>query len=386
MIKNAYIHIPFCRSKCNYCSFVSFDRLELKTAYLKALENQIDAEYKGEKLNTLYFGGGTPSLLSVEEFKRLLGLFSLENNAEITVEVNPDSIDFEYLQELKSLGINRLSIGSQTFDDKVLKLIGRRHNSEQIKSALNCARKAGFDNISLDLIYGLPAQDLKDFEEDLKVAVDLQPEHISLYGLKIEEGCYFHKRQPDGLPDLDMQADMYLKAVEFLKNSGFEHYEISNFARKSYESKHNLNYWNNKTYYGFGCSASGYIFYPSPRPLPQGARVESGFCPSSLQGQFIRYTNQLDLGKYIQNPFKKISEQKLTKQEVLEEAIFLGLRKIAGINIEEINKKFNINFEEKYFEILKKYSDFFTKTEKGYALNLQGILISNDILSEFISD
>lgn len=361
MAKNVYIHIPFCKSKCNYCSFVSFDNLDLKEQYLFALEKQIQNEYKGEKLETLYFGGGTPSLLSIDEFKSLLNLFNFGNDIEITVEVNPDSIDKNYLLELRKIGVNRLSVGAQTFDDKILKLIGRRHNAKQIELAVNSAKEAGFNNINLDLIYGLPTQELKTFETDLKIAIGLNIQHVSLYGLKIEEGCYFYKSQPQNLPDIDLQADMYLKALETLKKADFNHYEVSNLSKYGFESRHNLNYWNNNTYYGFGCSASGYI---------------SG----------VRYTNETNLRKYIENPLLKISEQELTEQEILEEAIFLGFRKIAGINIEEINEKFGLDFNKKYPKILNKYSNYFIQTQNGYALTLDGILISNEILSEFIID
>lgn len=364
MSGNVYIHIPFCRDKCNYCSFVSYVDLELKDAYLEALKKQIIDEYKGENIETLYFGGGTPSILTIYEFNDLLSLFSLENNAEITVEVNPDDVTKDYLLGLKRIGINRLSIGSQTFDDDLLTLIGRKHNAEKIEFAVNTAKEAGFDNISLDFIYGLPIQTLPGFEIDLKKALSLDIQHISLYGLKIEEGCYFYRNKPDNLPSLDMQADMYIKAVDILKQNGFNHYEISNFSKQGFESRHNLNYWNNNTYYGFGCAASGYI---------------------NVVGQEnVRYTNETNLEKYIKNPLIKISEQDLSVQEILEEAIFLGLRKIAGINIEEINQKFGINFEQKYAKILEKYSNYFVKTTDGYALTLEGLLISNEILSEFI--
>jgi len=361
MTKNAYIHIPFCKSKCNYCSFVSFPTLELKEKFLEALVFQIKSEYEGEKLNTLYFGGGTPSVLTIDEFKMLIELFKFEENAEITTEVNPDSVDFEYLQGLKALGVNRISIGSQTFDDEILKQIGRRHNSEQIKTAVNLAKKAGFKNISLDFIYGLPTQTLQGFENDLKTAIDLNAQHISLYGLKIDEGCYFYENMPKQLADGDLQADMYLKAIETLKNAGFEHYEISNFSISGFNSRHNLNYWENNTYYGFGCSASGYV-------------------------DGVRYTNENDLEKYIQAPTSKISEQEITEAEKLEEAIFLGLRKMSGINIEDINQQFGIDFDKKYAKILDKYlnSGHIVKTETGYALPTEGILVSNEILSEFI--
>lgn len=359
MAKNVYIHIPFCKGKCNYCSFISFDRLDLKEEYHTTLVKQIKCEYKGEMIETLYFGGGTPSLLSIDEFESLIRLFNLENNAEITAEVNPDSVSKDYSQALREIGVNRLSIGVQTFDDSILKVIGRLHNAKQIESAVNFAKDAGFNNINLDLIYGLPEQTLESFKVDLDKAIDLDVQHISLYGLKIEEGCYFYKNEPNDLPNSDIQADMYLMAVEILKNAYFNHYEISNFAKAGFESRHNLNYWNNNTYYGFGCAASGYI-------------------------NNIRYTNEMNLDKYIKNPLLKISEQKLTKHEILEEAIFLGFRKIAGINIEEINQKFGIDFNNKYSKILNKYSKFFIQTQNGYALTLDGILISNEILSEFI--
>lgn len=361
MVKNAYIHIPFCKSKCHYCSFISFTDFEQKDAYLEALKTQIQTEYDGKALNTLYFGGGTPSLLNITDFMDLFELFKLERNAEITVEVNPDNIYLEYLQELRNLGVNRVSIGAQTFCEETLKLIGRRHNSAQINASVKCAKDAGFNNISLDLIYGLPNQTTKAFLNDLEIAVKLGVQHISLYGLKIDEGCHFYDNKPKDLPDLDSQAEIYTEAVKFLKDSGFIHYEISNFAKNGFESKHNLNYWENNSYYGLGCAASGYM-------------------------ENIRYTNETDLKKYIKNPLSKSSLQTLKPQEVLEESIFLGLRKVEGINIEEINKKFGIDFEQKYAQILQKYSEFFIKTDKGYALTLDGILVSNEILAEFIKD
>jgi len=367
MAKNVYIHIPFCKSKCNYCSFVSLTTLELRESYVIALAEQIKAVYEGERLNTIYFGGGTPSNLSIENFKSILSLFKFDSGTEITVEINPEGIDENYLTSLKSLGVNRISFGAQTFDDEILKLIGRRHNSNQIETALKLARTAGFENISLDFIYGLPTQSLSGFETDLKRAISLNIKHISLYGLKIEEGCNFHINPPKALPDLDEQADMYLLAVETLKNNGFEHYEISNFSKSStknnFNSKHNLNYWDNNTYYGFGLSASGYI-------------------------DGVRYTNETDLAKYIENPSLKVSEQKLTVSEILEEAIFLGFRRIVtGLNVEQINKTFNIDFKKQYSKILDKYLEtgHLVKTQSGYALSVDGILVSNEILSEFIS-
>lgn len=361
MAKNVYIHIPFCKNgKCNYCSFISFDKLELKEDYICALKEQIKTGYKGEKLETLYFGGGTPSLLSENEIKNLFSLFRIKKDAEITLEMNPEGINRAYLQILQDIGINRISIGVQTFDDKTLKQIGRKHTSIQVRETVKLAQETGFNNISLDYIYGLPNQEITNFENDLNEAIKLNVQHISLYGLKIDKGCYFYKNRPNNLPDLDLQADMYIKAIEILSKAGFEHYEISNFSKPGFSSKHNLNYWENNTYYGFGLAASGYI-------------------------DGIRYINEKNLEKYIKNPHKITVKEKLTKEQILEEAIFLGFRKIKGINIQKINEEFKIDFNEKYSKILKKYQQYIIPTSEGYALTSEGILISNEILAEFIT-
>lgn len=359
MTENAYIHIPFCKSKCFYCVFTSFSSLKSRDEYIFALKKEIGKFYKGEELRTLYFGGGTPSLLTVEQIKSILELFKVKEHAEITLEANPDGIDINYLKGIKDIGINRISFGSQTFNDKLLKDIGRTHCAKDIKIAVKNAKTAGFENISVDLIYGLPSQSIEDFSKDLDKVIDLEIEHVSLYGLKIDEGCVFAVKPPKDLPNADMQADMILLAIKKLKDAGFEHYEVSNFSKKSFESKHNLNYWNNNTYYGFGLSSSGY---------------ENG----------IRYKNEINLKKYIENPYKKLEEEKITKQQKLEEEIFLGLRKLNGINFEEINSKFNIDFEKKYKNILTKYTKYLVKNGEFYHLTESGILISNEIMSEFI--
>ncbi len=361
MPQNVYIHIPFCKSKCNYCSFVSFTDLNLKSNYLYALIKEIKWSYKNEKLKTLYFGGGTPSLLSSAEFQMLTDLFNTDKHTEITVEINPETVSEKFFKELKNVGINRLSLGCQTFNDKILKLIARRHTSADVENSIALANAAGFENINIDLIYGLPEQTLTDFENDLNIATKLNIHHISLYGLKIDNDCYFDKYPPKNLPDDDMQAEMYLKAIEILSQNGFKHYEISNFAKKGFESKHNLNYWDNNTYYGFGVSAHGY---------------ENG----------IRYNNTAILKDYIKAPYKHENHHKLTFQEQLEEEIFLGFRKTSGINVKKINKKFNINFLEKYGKTLKKYVSYkyLKETNDGFTMTDRGFLISNIILSEFI--
>ena len=361
MIKNAYIHIPFCRQKCYYCSFVSFPQLEKKDCYLEALLKEIEYRYMGENLSTIYFGGGTPSLLSVEDFSKILGLFKFNRDCEVTVEINPETIDEAFLPAIKDLGVNRLSFGCQTFDEDILKSIGRKHTPEQLIRCVKQAQNLGFKNINLDFIYGLPTQTIEGFEKDLIKASDLGVEHISLYGLKIEEGCFFYEHSPNELPDLDTQADMYLKAIETLGKRDFEHYEISNFAKKSFESAHNLNYWNNNSYYGFGVSAHGY------------------------DGK-VRYSNVLNIEDYVANPLRHDLEHELTVQEQLEEEIFLGFRKMKGIAVDEINKKFSIDFEHDYSDILQKYLSlgYLVQTEQGYRFSNEGILLSNVILADFL--
>ncbi len=361
MVKNVYIHIPFCRQKCNYCSFISFPKSEKQNEYVDALVKEIKHYYKNEKLNTLYIGGGTPSLLSIDNLKRLIANFNFDNNTEVTIEANPETIDKEYLIELRSLGFNRLSLGCQTFDENILKIIGRKHSPAQVKDCVKLAQNLGFDNINLDFMYGLPTQTIEGFENDLKTAVRLGVQHISLYGLKIDEGCYFYKNPPQNLPDNDVQADMYLKAIEVMTAQGFGHYEISNFSLEGCYSRHNINYWDNNSYYGFGVSAHGY------------------------SGQ-TRYYNTNDLEEYMTSPTKHENETVLTKQEQLEEEIFLGFRKTSGINIKDINQKYSIDFEKDFKNILAKYLSYghIRKTGNGYCLTTNGILLSNIILADFL--
>ncbi len=361
MVKSAYIHIPFCRSKCHYCSFVSFCKLDLKKDYLKALAKEITNSYQGEVLNTIYFGGGTPSILEPSEIENILRIFKFNKDTEITIECNPDDLDYGYLRMLLDIGVNRLSLGCQSFDDGILKQINRRHNAGQVVNAVKLAQDAGFKNISLDFIYGLPNQTLEMFFKDLKNSVRLGVQHISLYGLKLEEGCYFASHMPDNMADDDTQADMYLGAVELLKKLEFEHYEVSNFSRRGFYSKHNLTYWNNEEYYGFGVAAHGYV-------------------------NGVRYGNIEKIEQFISDPYIKKESKLLTKQEQLEEEIFLGFRKMRGINISEINFKYNIDFREKYREVLDKYENLnlIQKTPQGYSFTPNGILVSNVVLADFL--
>ncbi len=361
MCKSAYIHIPFCKSKCKYCSFVSGVNLESTSVYIKALVEEIKSLYIGEALNTIYFGGGTPSVLPINYIKQILDRLKYNENTEITFEINPDDATPEYLKMLYEIGINRLSFGSQTFHNEILRFIGRRHSAEDTLTAVKKAKQAGFRNISLDLIYGLPFQNLDILINDLAVIKSLDVQHVSTYGLKIETPSYFSKHLPKKLPDNDTQADMYLKINEILESYGYKRYEVSNFAKKSFESKHNLNYWNNSEYYGFGLSAHGYI-------------------------NGIRYSNKENLNEYLNNPACHANEHKVTNKERIEEEIFLGFRKEFGINVFDFKTKFNIDFGDKYKKIIDKYDDYIIKTEIGYKLTLEGVMLSNEILSEFLED
>ncbi len=361
MPNSVYIHIPFCKQKCKYCSFVSYTSLDRISEYVQLLLKDISENYNSEELKTLYFGGGTPSLLPVNGLATIIKKFNLNPNCEVTFELNPDDANLEYLKKIHELGINRLSIGSQTFNDKILSLIGRRHNSEQTREAVFSAQKAGFKNISLDLIYGLPEQNLDLLHKDLEIISTIGIQHISTYGLKIEENSYWGKICPKNIPDDDTQADMYLSINKFLESRGFNRYEISNFSLNGFESKHNLNYWNNEEYYGFGIAAHGYA-------------------------NNIRYSKPTSYEEYKKSPIKYHKDHIQTKDEQLEEEIFLGFRKEAGIDIKIIKTKFGINFEEKYKNILKKYMPkYIEKTVNGYKLTLEGILLSNIILADFIS-
>lgn len=358
MATSVYIHIPFCLRKCRYCTFSSYPKLDLRDEYVVSLKREIENRYRGERLKTLYIGGGTPSLLDFSSVGEILSKFNFESGAEITVEANPESTTADWLKGIFDFGVNRISFGVQSFDDKLLKLIGRNHTVRQAFEAIATARKIGFKNINVDLIYGLPTQGMPNLSASVITACELGIEHISSYGLKIEEGCEFYANAPKSLPDEDMQADMYLKLCEITEKYGYEHYEISNFAKKGYASKHNLNYWDAENYYGFGCAASGF------------------------EGN-MRYTHENTLENYLENPLKLTEQEILTENERLEESIFLGFRKAEGIDIQAINDRFGINFEKKYAEILTKYEKFFKKTENGYAFSNNGFLISNYILSDF---
>ena len=362
MVKHVYIHIPFCIRKCNYCSFVSGIDIRYKDIYLSALTKQINSTYKNEKIKTLYIGGGTPSLLDNNDIKSIIKHFNFENDAEITLEVNPETVEETKFYEIREIGINRISLGVQSFNDHILKDIGRNHTRKNILTSIEIIKKCGFDNINIDLIYGVTNQNIDLLKKDIEQSLNLGIQHISTYGLKIEKDSFFGQNPPENLPDDEQQADMYIELCSELTKNDFEHYEISNFAKKDYESRHNCAYWKNQNYYGFGLNASGY----------EGNK---------------RYRNIASFKTYIKEPNLKEEETELTEREMLEEEIFLALRLKTGINIEEINKKFNINFLDKYQNIIKKYTKLELLENQNNRLNLteKGFLLSNEIMSEFLN-
>jgi len=371
--KSLYIHIPFCKSKCHYCSFVSYlDKNHYFNDYINTLSIELKNKLNlGELLTTIYIGGGTPSLLPIELYELLFitinELAKIDDNAEVTMEVNPGTVNDEYLCSLRKLGINRLSIGVQSFDDKLLMLANRPHNSADAVTIVNSARKAGFDNISIDLIYGLPTQDEISWSNTLITAVGLDVEHISTYGLKIESGTFFAGHPSSIFPDEDKCAELYLQTIDFLTKNGYKHYEISNFAKnrpdtlEHFESRHNINYWQNNEYIGVGVAAHGYI-------------------------DEVRYANTTNFGDYLSNPNKQAYEHTVTSKEKIEEAIFLGLRMTVGLNLNEFKNKYDVDIAEKYRSVIDKYtvSGHLEMDSAGLRLTREGILLSNTVLSEFL--
>lgn len=359
MPKSVYVHIPFCIKKCRYCSFLSGVNPIFKGIYTDGLVREIKKFYNGAILNTVYFGGGTPSLLEPAEIKKIFDCLNFGKDCEITLEMNPKTADLEKLKAFFNLGINRISLGVQSFDDKILEIAGRAHNVRDVFKSIENILGAGFKNYSIDLMYGLPFQTQKIWERSLNEAKKLSVPHISLYGLKIEEGSDFYINTPKELPDEDTQADMYEAALAAFKN--YYHYEFSNFAKnEKFLSRHNLNYWNVAPYWGFGAGAAGFI------------------CGR-------RYENEADFKKYLENPAKK---KNFYTTNLLEEHIFLGFRKFEGINTNEINKKFSIDFDKKYALQLKKFipEGFIQKTLHGYRLTKKGVMLSNSVLCEFLDN
>lgn len=356
-----YIHIPFCLKKCAYCDFHSFvNALGEKEKYVEYLIKEFELyKYEGE-IDTVYFGGGTPSLLNGADITRILSKLNLNPKAEITLELNPATADFNKLLDFKSSGINRLSIGIQTFNDELLKKIGRLHSSCEAEQIYREARMAGFDNISLDLIFALPGQNMKNLEDDLDKVVFLNPEHISIYSLIWEEETELWDMREKGLVeacDDDLEALMYEKIIEFLNGKGYIHYEISNFSKESYESRHNSKYWENKEYIALGLGASYYY---------QNYRGKNVY-------DFKSYYEMIDKG------IRPVLEEEYIENKK-EYEYMLGLRLLErGIEVSEDDAQ--------YLEICKKLvsEGYLYKNGKRYFLTKKGLFFANYVFECFIN-
>lgn len=335
---SAYVHIPFCTQICYYCDFSKvFIKNQPVDSYLEHLLEEFQS-YDIQKLRTLYIGGGTPTALSASQLEVLLkGLtkhLDLSVLEELTIEANPGDLDADKIAVLKNSAVNRVSLGVQTFDDKMLKKIGRSHLEKDIYENIDRLKLAGFDNISIDLIYALPGQTMEQVKENVAKAVGLDIPHMSLYSLILENHTVFMNRMRRGklpLPKEELEAEMFEYIIAELERAGFEHYEISNFSKSGFESRHNLMYWDNAEYYGIGAGASGYV---------DGVRYKN-------HGPIRHYLSAVEEGN------ARITEEHLSQKEQMEEEMFLGLRKKSGVSMARFEEKFGRSFDGLYGQIVK---------------------------------
>lgn len=335
---SAYVHIPFCTQICYYCDFSKvFIKNQPVDSYLEHLLEEFRS-YDIQKLRTLYIGGGTPTALSASQLEVLLkGLtknLDLSVLEELTIEANPGDLDADKIAVLKNSDVNRVSLGVQTFDDKMLKKIGRSHLEKDIYENIDHLKLAGFDNISIDLIYALPGQTMEQVKENVAKAIGLDIPHMSLYSLILENHTVFMNRMRRGklpLPKEELEAEMFEYIIAELERADFEHYEISNFSKSGFESRHNLMYWDNAEYYGIGAGASGYV---------NGVRYKN-------HGPIRHYLSAVEEGN------ARITEEHLSQKERMEEEMFLGLRKKSGVSMARFEEKFGRSFEGLYGEIVR---------------------------------
>ena len=375
-----YIHIPFCKKKCSYCDFISFSNKDRKIEdYIKSLKKEIDKfDFSKYNINTIYLGGGTPSYIKEKYIKEILDLLksklttnkTLWKDIEITIEVNPGTVTKEKLETYKEVGVNRLSIGLQSTNNNLLKQIGRIHNYEDFLDTYNMTKEVGFDNINVDLMIALPNQRIEDIKESLEKIVDLNPNHISVYSLIVEEGTLIEKQIKEGklkLPSDEEERRMYWYVKNFLELSGYNHYEISNFSKKGKESKHNLNCWNQEEYIGFGLASHSYI---------DGIR----FCNTSNLQEYIDNINNNNFNK------NKEIEEKQTKEDMEKEYMMLGFRKIEGIDISKFKEKFQDNPLYLYRKELDKLVNegLIEVDLNNIRLTNKGLDLANLVFEEFV--
>ena len=368
---SAYVHIPFCTQICYYCDFSKvFIKNQPVDAYLEHLIQETRS-YEIGKLRTLYIGGGTPTALSAQQLAYLLTelpkVMDLSGVEEFTIEANPGDLDPDKIAVLKDSQVNRVSLGVQTFDNKMLKKIGRSHQEQDIYDNIRHLKQAGFDNISIDLIYALPGQTMDQVKENVAKAIDLDIPHMSLYSLILENHTVFMNRMRRGklpLPKEELEAEMFEYIIEELEKAGFEHYEISNFSKPGFESRHNLVYWDNAEYYGLGAGASGYV---------DGIRYKN-------HGPIRHYLEAVEAGK------ARITEEHLTLEEKMEEELFLGLRKKTGVSKARFEEKFGISFDQRYGEVVASLTEqgLLVPDDKQVRMTKRGLFLGDTVAEKFI--
>ena len=371
-----YIHIPFCKQKCLYCDFVSnCGSDEDMRGYQKALLNEIESTVINETVDSVFFGGGTPSIYPKEYIGEIMDLLKKKNvlspDLECTIEANPGTLNYEKLCYYKSVGINRISIGLQSANDEELKVLGRIHTYDKFIESYELAKKAGFDNINIDLMSAIPLQTFESYKETLKKVVGLNPTHISAYSLIIEEGTPFYDKYYGDdefeklLPDEDTERKMYHYTKEFLVKNGYSRYEISNYSKAGYECIHNLKYWSRTNYYGFGVAAASLV-------------------------NNVRYLNTDNRKDYVQTNGDitkiRIEENEILINEQMEEYMFLGLRKVKGISIKEFERIFEKNVYDEYGEVINKHLEngLLEIKENRIFLTDKGLDVSNFVMSDFL--
>ena len=376
-----YIHIPFCLKKCSYCDFFSVkQKSELINKFFQALKKEIEfynehPVFSKSIFNTIYFGGGTPSLLSKDELAEILQKvrqnYQVNDFCEITLEVNPETVTLEYFNNIRTVGINRLSIGVQSFSDDELKILGRIHNAEQARKSVQWAKQTGFDNISIDLIFAIPGQSILDLQYNLNQIFELDPQHISIYCLSYEQGTPLElklKSKDISSIDEEVQREMYLKIINTLKQNGYHQYEISNFSKEGYESKHNSMYWDGSSYLGLGPSA--HSFWP-----------------------YLRQWNYASLDSYnqaiVENRKPVDNCEELSVKQQMFEFIMLHLRSIQGINIDNFNSRFGISFYQKFENAIDRLNQYQEDKlvdfdQESFKLTKHGFVLYDEICSYFV--
>ncbi|HET6873020.1 MAG TPA: radical SAM family heme chaperone HemW [Sporolactobacillaceae bacterium] len=375
-MKGAYLHIPFCDHICYYCDFNKYlIQNQPVDQYLEALKREIQTAMlsgRKEDLQTLFVGGGTPTALNEAQLgfflKTVQEALWHPGIKEYTFEANPENLTENKLRNMYDFGVNRLSIGVQTFDEEGLEAIGRKHSMKDVREGVQLARQIGFKNISIDLMFGLPGQTEADLDQSIDEALSLKPEHLSIYALQVEPKTIFYNRMKKGqlsLPGPDQEADMYDQLIDRLEKEGYQHYEISNFAKPGYESKHNLLYWQNEEYYGFGAGAHGYV---------NSVRVVNA-------GPVKGYIRRVE-----ENGTSQVSAHPVPLVEQIEEEMFLGLRTRFGVSKERFAEKFNLDMDAVYRDVLKQLKEKNWLEEEGDTLKLseQGWFLSNEVLAYFL--